>query len=450
MASLLDRYRRPAPPSESRYSFNQWVQDSANVAFDGHRYTSVPTTYGEHAGERIEGNFDGIVQGAYKTGGIVFACAMVRMQVFSQTRFAFARYDQGVRLDPFTTDALGLLENPWPNGSTAELLARMEQDVSLAGNFYATVVDGQIKRLPPDEVIIVSGSQRDPNVMNALEAQVVGYLYQPGGPGSTEPSTMLMPEQVCHWSPIPDPLAFWRGMSWVTPILRDVEGDKAAADHKLKFFQQGATPNMVVTLDKSISEDSFKAFKEIMEQSSSGLENAYKTLYLGGGADVEVVGQSFEQMSFKATIGSGETRIAASAGVPPVLVGLSEGLQAATYSNYGQARRRFADITMEHLWAGSATALESLIVVPEFAELIHDTRGMPFLREDEKDAAEIQSLQSSAMRQLIDGGFDPQTVITAVNTHNWNLLRHTDLVSVQLQPPGSAPPGSSEQETPDE
>jgi phage portal protein BeeE len=58
------------------------------------------------------------------------------------------------------------------------------------------------------------------------------------------------------------------------------------------------------------------------------------------------------------TQGAGETRIAAAAGVPPVIVGLSEGLQAATYSNYSQARRRFADGTMRPLWRNAAVARE--------------------------------------------------------------------------------------------
>jgi hypothetical protein len=57
-----------------------------------------------------------------------------------------------------------------------------------------------------------------------------------------------------------------------------------------------------------------------------------------------------KQIDFKVTQGHGETRIAAAAGVPPIIVGLSEGLEAATYSNYGQARRRFADVTMRPLW----------------------------------------------------------------------------------------------------
>ena len=74
---------------------------------------------------------------------------------------------------------------------------------------------------------------------------------------------------------------------------------------------------------------------------------------------MKTIGQSFEDLEVKATQGAGETRIAACAGVPPVIVGLSEGLSSATYSNYSQARRRLVDGTMRPLWRFFASAMES-------------------------------------------------------------------------------------------
>jgi phage portal protein BeeE len=130
-----------------------------------------------------------------------------------------------------------------------------------------------------------------------------------------------------------------------------------------------------------------------------GALNAYKTLFLAGGADVKTVGTDFKQLDLKAVQGAGETRIAAAAGVPPVVVGLSEGLQAATYSNYAQARRRFADQTMRPLWRNAAGSLARIINVPPASELWYDDRDIPALREDEKDAADIQQSQAVTIRR---------------------------------------------------
>jgi hypothetical protein len=166
-------------------------------------------------------------------------------------------------------------------------------------------------------------------------------------------------------------------------------------------------------------------------------------MYLGGGATPKVVGADMKQIDFKVVQGAGETRIAAAAGVPPVIVGLSEGLQAATYSNYGQARRRFADGTMRPLWRNLCGSLASIVAVPADAELWYDDRDIAFLREDEKDAAESQQTQASSIKTLVDAGYDADSVIDAVTAGDLGRLKgkHTGLYSVQLQPAGRAPPG---------
>jgi hypothetical protein len=130
--------------------------------------------------------------------------------------------------------------------------------------------------------------------------------------------------------------------------------------------------------------------------------------------------------------------------VPPVIVGLSEGLQAATYSNYGQARRRFADGTMHPLWQNAAGSLVPIVPAPpsdgrSAARLWYDARDVAFLREDRMDAANIQGRQATTIRTLVDAGYEPDAVVAAVQAEDYTLLkgRHTGLFSVQLQPPGT-------------
>jgi len=150
-----------------------------------------------------------------------------------------------------------------------------------------------------------------------------------------------------------------------------------------------------------------------------------------------VVGTTFRQMDFKTVQGAGETRIAAAAGVPPVIVGLSEGLAAATYSNYAQARRRFADMTIRPLWRSACSALSSIVPEPPLSRLWYDDRDIPALQEDEKDAAEIIQIQAATINGLVKEGFTPESATEAVISGDLSRLVHTGLVSVQLQPPGS-------------
>ncbi len=232
-------------------------------------------------------------------------------------------------------------------------------------------------------------------------------------------------------------------MSWITPIIREVMGDKATTDHKLRFFENGATPNLVVKLDiTDIAK--FNSWVDQMELNHKGSANAYKTLYMGAGADVTPVGTNLEQLDFKNVQGAGETRIAAAAGVPPIIAGFSEGLDSATYSNYGQARRRFADLTMRPLWRNVAGSLQRILPAMPGAELWYDDRDIPFLAEDVKDAIESQGIQASTIRTLSDAGFTSESVIAAVTANDWSRLVHSGLFSVQLQAPGTtAPPAEA-------
>lgn len=436
---------KPEERDASGLSFSDYLmllQQQWNVGGNVYPTYTYPVSGG--TGESIDSSFPSYVHGIYKANGVVFACMAARQYLFSEVRFQYRRFQNGRPTELFGDSSLALLENPWPNGTTGELLARMEQDVSMAGNFYATVRSQRgrpvIKRMRPDWVTIVMGSQSDPNVDgDDLDAELIGYSYQPGGPASKREPIFLLPGDVCHFSPSPDPLATYRGMSWLTPVLREIEGDQAATEHKLQYFRHAATPNLVVTLDKDITKNAFDQFKDSMEKEHRGLANAYKTLYLGGGADVTVVGNSMEQVSFKVTQGAGETRIAAASLVPSVIIGLSEGLSAATYSNFGQARRLTADKFLRPSWRMAAASLQTLVTPPTAAQLWYDARDVAFLQEDEKDRVDIQQVEATTIKQLIDAGFQPDDVVAAVKAGDLSLLagKHTGLFSVQLQPPGT-------------
>jgi phage portal protein BeeE len=441
--------RRSAPYP---VSLQQWVEQ---FSYGGNAYSFAPQmSMPSEQQEPPERTFDGYVRAAYQQNGVIFACMLVRLLLFSEARFQYRRLRSGRPGELFGDQELGPLEKPWPGGTTGDLLARIEQDSSLAGNAYVVRRGDVLRRLRPDWVGIVTGTPA--GGIEHLDVDVVGYMYYPYGPNSREEPVTLLPEQVAHYAPIPDPAARFRGMSWLTPVILELMADTAATTHKLKFFEHAATPNFVLKYDPSLTDAQFsnavRSFNEKFgEESGSAYLNAYKTLHVRGGADPVPVGTDLRQLDFKATQGAGETRIAAAAGVPPVIVGLSEGLQSATYSNYGQARRRFADGTMRPLWRNVAGSLAVLINVPAGAELWYDDRDIPFLQEDQRDAAEVLQLQATAMKTLVDGGWIPDDIVDAVVAGDLARLKgsHTGMNSVQLQPPGTAAPPPPDGQPPD-
>lgn len=426
--------RRQENDSESRYGMNDYLSwfslDNAGI---------VPgLTWPTGGREVISPGYQSLTAGAYSTDAVVFACVGSRMSLFTEARFQFQQLNNGRPGDLFGTPALQILETPWPNGTTGDLLARMEQDASLAGNFFARRIGDRLERLRPDWVEILAS---DPMLgMDDLgrggSIDLVAYVYYPGGKGIGGNGITLMPDEVAHFCPIPDPLANFRGMSWLTPVIREIEGDKAMTTHKNRFFDHAATPNMLVKLAQKLTPESYERLEKQLEDRHGGAHNAYRTMILEGGIDATIVGNNFEQMTFTDVQGAGENRIAAAAGVPAIIVGLKEGLAASTYSNYQQSMRKFGDHWARPQWRNAAACLQTLVPPPAGSRLWYDDRDIPALRQDAKEEADILNSQAAAVRQLIDGGYTPESAVKAITSGDLTLLKHSGWLSVQLWLPG--------------
>lgn len=411
---------------------------AAQFAYAGNTYglTGVHTTWDTGSGEPREeamNSLEAYAQSLYASNGVIFACMAVRQLVFSAVRFRYQRLRNGRPSELFGSDVLAVLEEPWPGGTTQDMLSRMIQDVDLCGNSYWVTFEDELIRLRPDWCDIILEPRMIRGAQVGWRKLALAY-YEGGKERNRDNPALFLPGEVSHFAPYPDPLATYRGMTPLTPVLREVRADKLMTTHREKFFENAATPNLAVRMDPAVSYEMFLKFKEQMNATHSGVENAYRTLYFGAAADVSVVGQNFEQMSFKTVQGAGETRIAAAFGVPPIIVGLSEGLESATYSNYAQARRRLSDGTMHPLWQNVAGSLSA--VMPDQGRgtrLWYDARDVPFLREDEKDAAAIAQIAASTIETYVRAGFTPESSVAAYESGDRGLLVHSGLFSVQLQ-----------------
>lgn len=402
------------------------------------------SSYGAPDNERILPGFQNSVD-AYQNSGVVFGVLLARLQLFSEAEFKF----QGLADKKlYGTAALAKLQRPWPGGTTGELLARMEQDASLAGNAFIRDAGTQLERLRPDWVTIVSELFRDP-ITDTEIRKVVGYWYDPPVTEGREPAFYPV-DEVAHWSPIPDPLASFRGMSWLTPVLREIDADLQMTDYKRAYLENAASPNMLIRYEQKIGPDRITRLTDQIRAKHAGPRNAFRTLILDEGADVTLLGHNMEQMKFREVQGAGETRIAAAAGVPPVIVGLSEGLAAATYSNYGMAMRRFADLYGRPSWRSACAALAKLIEVPSGSRLWYDTNDIAALQEGEKERADTMAVLATAAAALISAGYEPKSISASLSATDITLLKHTGMVSVQLQTPGAAPTPPATAPTPEE
>lgn len=381
------------------------------------------------------------------SNGPVYACEVVRVMLFSEARFLFRQRESGHPGDLFFTRALEILERPdGPGSTTASMLKRVMLDADFGGTGFLVMRPTRIAQPRPDWMTVVSGSYEEPAMTgDDIDAEIIGYIYHPGGLNSGQRPKTFLPEEVATFIPMPDRTTKAGGIPWTASALKYVKSHNSAATFKQRFFDNGATPQLVVGFEGVSDPKKLREWIEVLDQDHKGVTNAYKTLYLGAGAKAQVVGRDLQQITLKETQGADETLIAAAAGVGPVVAQLSEGLQGSSLNagNFAQAMRRVADITMRPLWRDMAGSLEVFVPPPGVAQLWYDDSDIPALKDDIKDRAVVIAQNANAIRTLWDGGGEPQSVIDAVVANDLKRIKHTGKLSVQLQEPGKPPASSS-------
>jgi phage portal protein BeeE len=468
--SLLDRItaRTIDRPTEQRYAIDQYINEyllPTTFGFNGIQYGAgfglTQTLAGNRATE-ITATLPGYLA-ALRSCPPAFAAQLVRALVLSQARFVFRNppWHPSTPRKTFGTRALNLLERPWKNATTGELIARMEWHAGVAGNAYVTrsreinpatgESEPRLRVLRPDWVAILYGSDLEPeDPGHALDGRLLGYVYQNQGLFNSQyRAHTLLPADVAHWSPIPNAENAGIGESWITPAVREIQKDRIATQHTINYFANGATPNMVVSGIAAATREQFEEIVEMMEANHAGVANAYKTLYLAAGADARPVGANLADIDMKSVNGTAETRIASLSRVHPVILGIAEGLAGSSLNagNFGMARRIWADSWIYPTLQDLAASLAPLVDVPADAELWTDVGDMPILREDAKDAAEINQIKMATAVAGVNGGFEAESVKAFVDSGDVRVLKHTNLVSVQLQQPGAERPQPASTDT---
>lgn len=384
-------------------------------------------------------SFVGYVRDVGERNGVVAAAVAARALLISQVRFTWRNNRASATPGrTFGDRNLSILERPGQM-TRSEMLNLAEQDVSYSGSWIAHRQGNELFRLRPDWVTVVMGSNSDPvDDWVPPDARITGFAYgDPSKPNGRK--ELFLPDEVIHWKPEPHPLEWWRGQSWVTSVVQEIRNDGQATNHTSKFFDHAATPNMVFTMDPNLTVEQVQAFADLTNQRHAGSENAYKNLFLGGGTGVEVVGSENAALGLKDIQGGYEARIASRARVPAVVLGIREGMggSALNSGNYAQTRRLWADGWFTPSVQGLCASAERVMKPAADAELWYDPSEVLFLQEDQKDAAEIQGTKAQTIRTLTDGGYTPESIKAYMKTDDEDVLEHTNLFSVQLQPPGA-------------
>lgn len=394
----------------------------------------LTTSYGSPDREPVMPQMTAWAQQAYAGNAIIFGAILVRMALFCEARFQFqAKDDKHL----FGNQDLAKLEEPFgPNTTTGDLLARMEQDASLVGNAYLWDVPGEdrLVRLRPDWTTIVSELVQVPG--GGQYRRKLGYWVEPPKSVLGQGGGQFYPaDEVVHWAPVPDPAAEFRGMSWLTPVYRDVLGDDGLSQYKIRYLENSASPNLLIRYAQKLSPGTVDSVRERMHARYGGVNNAFKTLVLDQGADVTVIGNSLSQMDFSGVSAVGTERILAAAAVPGVLVGL-EPLRGAG-RGFQESMEKFANVWARPQWRSVCGALSQLVDVPSGNRLWYDTTDIAALQDSETARAQAALVRAQALLAASQAGYDRQSAVAFVDSGDVTQLK------VAAAPP--APPAGNVQ-----
>lgn len=383
--------------------------------------------------------------------GIVSAAVLARAMVASQLSPVYRDHESH---NKFRHRGLALFEDRL---QLMQLIKRAETHVAYAGNayFYRDDLRRRVVLLQPEYVSVVLGSGADVEgegeapLEYAVDAEVLGYVYQPP---HSEP-TYLAAEFVAHWKPDPLPSSPWLGASWVTSVVREVAGDIQADESASKFFEQGSTPRLVYLMPNATPEQAEET-RQNLEAESGGVANHWKPQFVGGGTDVRVVGSSLADLALRDLRGMFHTIVTARSRVPAVILGISEAMQGASLmaGNYGPTRRQWADAFVTPYLDELAAVLGGLVPEtdrPPRSYMSWDPERVQLMQEDEKDAADILKIKVGAIRTAVDGGFEADSAVQALASGDLELLEHSGVLSVQVQPAGDAPANNNDDDDED-
>ena len=167
---------------------------------------------------------------------------------------------------------------------------------------------------------------------------LLGYSYLTRG----GEKLYFLPEQVIHIK-YPNPNDPYHGLGRGIPPLMaaafDADNDNSQTTFIKQFFKNGAVPSGIIKSKNILDDAEVKRIQNRMSEQYTGEQNWHKIMVLDADAEYQKTGLSMDEMVFPDLRAISETRICAAFKVPPVLIGVKAGLDAATYSNYKLARQ---------------------------------------------------------------------------------------------------------------
>lgn len=310
--------------------------------------------------------------------------------------------DTRVEILPGQHPALDLWNQPNPFMTRQRFVSTFMNYLLLAGDatWYCsvnetsgTMLGGELWPLRPDRVTMAG----DP-----LLGAVSGLVYRNGN-GEQIPLELEEFIQIQYGT---NPKNALRGLAPVAAILTDLGADQAAAAYNAIFFHNNASPNGVIEVPGSLSDEAFTRLQMQWREQHQGVHNSHRAGILEGGMTWKDTSYSMKDMLFPEMRELTSKLALMAFGMSKTMIGQTEDVNRATAEI---AKAVFYEQVVDEMNDKIKEALNTQFL-PMFGPL---GEGVEFdyvsdAPEDAETANAERTSKVNAFVQLINAGVDPE------------------------------------------
>ena len=321
--------------------------------------------------------------------------------------------------------ALDVIRNPLPEANLTEfdLKQAIVSYLELAGNAYIeklfnagkTKVVGLWPKIDPRNMYVVPGEER----------LIAGYVFRSGATNK-----LFTADEIIHFIYF-HPENPYYGLSPVEVLKTSLGADVRALDWNKVFFDNSAIPEGVLSTTARLSASDIRMHRELWQEEHGGVRKSHRTAIIGQGMEYKPMGPTHRQMGFLDLLKYTREQILGVYGVPPVVLGLFEGVNRASAT---VMRRLFYEQTvLPRLGKIESTLTYALVKPGENVRLMFDVGAIEALREDAELKIKIGEglkAQGYSMNELREYHHKPRAEGTLVDSV---------LVPLNVQEAGTVP-----------
>lgn len=206
----------------------------------------------------------------------------------------------------------GILANPNDFQNQTEFLYGLAADYVLAGNSYAWLGNANgLYHIPAENMVYRWGDNNLPD----------GYYIISGyDDGLPQAENQVDLDEVAH-TKRPNPSSSLYGLTPFAPAKRSILFNRYSQEYINNFYLKGATPQMILKMDKSAQDKSLNRLQASFEQSFTGRRNQRRTMVLPKGVDADVLETKIADQELIELVDQNADRILSVLKIPKHVVG---------------------------------------------------------------------------------------------------------------------------------